>query len=45
MTVAHLTRNLSTQEWLDWAALYEVEADERKREERRQKAAQPRRRR
>ena len=38
MTVADLLRSMSTREWVEWAAFYEVEAEDRARAERRAKS-------
>ena len=35
MTVADLLRSMSTREWTEWVAFYEVEAADRAREQRR----------
>lgn len=42
MTVAELRRRMSSKEWMEWSALYDIEADERRKAER--KAARGRRR-
>jgi hypothetical protein len=44
MTVGHMRRTMSSSEWTEWAALYDIEAEERKRAERKHASAGRRRR-
>lgn len=34
MTVAEMRRRMSNREWMEWSVLYEIEAEERERAER-----------
>jgi hypothetical protein len=38
MTVGQMRRQMSSREWMEWSALYELEGEEREREAKRAKA-------